>query len=996
MDTREFLEAVWPATGIYCLATPYKPDDAERSTFAHYTKNSIDEFVKMVDAMRSRENLFFCVHTLKEARIFNPNKRDRKTGQLGAYERRTQANMSEARCFFFDLDIGESTKTTPKYETRQEALNDLERFLFLTGLPTPLVTSSGGGYHVYFRLSDSLGSVEWRSHAATLRRIADHFGLKVDPSRTTDQASVLRIVGSLNIKPGREPLPCEALEDGVETPTATFIQCLDDLRGRLNLDVPAATPSMVPSHLRGTGNLQSGWSGPSTSLLELTEVCEHARDYCDTGYTEGGYVSFYHLGCGLIPFVEDGEAIAMDLALKHPRCTEEYAAEQMAVFTAQTGGMPSSCANLDAKCGGDACSRCPFAGLGKNPLRIADAVRRSKALPPPVLAPTLGLSLVSAAPALLTEPPHPWKRTAAGIVQETVKKVGDKEVIEDVVICPYDMFPFEVCDSTAREQAYSQWAVTIPKTGQRILKVEAGMMVDAKAFHLEMENNLVHVKKKHVEAVMNMWRGWLGVIQKDQAAQKQWDHLGWADADRTQFILPNTLLNIDGTQSPCAVSNQAKEMAKKVCTKGTLAQQIKNLDFYKGPKYFKHQFAILAALAAPALQATGHAGLVINLAGQSGGGKSAALECGGGMWGNPVTYVINGTRTGSTLLRQQTDIFTLSNLPSCIDEINKAGGGADNEQAIRDYVMGSTQFEERTRLSSKGVPIPGRETFKSTFYLCTSNKSFHDLLSAGDESSNASNMRVYEMWFTEFGKDGKTEADQHRAKIKADYGWVGPAALEKYMQHRQYVDDKIRECLATMDRLYGVTGPERFWTSANAVVLVYGRFAKAWGLIPFDMDALQAWLLKEHLPSMRGDISKNTVAGSAQVILASFLHDRQATTLLTHADMHMTSQYPVNDPHSAIDAEYNKATMKILVRMSVFRDWLHRKDHNAMQTFRELERDGVILDVGAKRTLGAGTNFARGRAITFTVDMTHPEFAGVPALVATSNVVQLKAKGASQ
>lgn len=991
MDTREFLEAVWPSRGIYCLATPKEINGV--STYMHDTFTSIDAVMTAIGKMRSWANVFFCVHTLKEASIFNPNKRNRKTGEMGAIERRTQANMLEARCFFFDLDVGESTKTTPKYETRQEALDALERFLFLTGLPTPLVTSSGGGYHVYFRLSDSLASLEWRGHAATLRRLADHFGLKVDPSRTTDQASVLRVVGSLNIKPGYPPRPCEAIEDGVETGTGAFIQCLDDLRGRYNLDVPPAPREMAPSHLRGTGNLQPGWSGPSTSLVELTEVCEHARNYCETGYTEGGYVAFYHMGCGVIPYLEDGPELAMELALRHPRCTESYAVEEIAKNAERTGGMPSSCENLNEKCGGDACSRCPFKGLGKNPLRVADAVRKAKELPPaPVLAPSLGLSLVSAAPALLAEPPHPWRRTAAGIVQETVKKIGDKEIVEDVVIVPYELFPFEVCDSTPREQAFSHWAVTLPQTGQRILKIEAGMMVDAKTFHLAMENNLVYIKKKHVEAVMNMWRGWLGVIQRDQAAQKQWDHLGWADAAHTQFILPTTMFNLDGTQTPCTVSAQAKEVAKKICTSGTLADQVKNLDFYKDPKYYRHQFAICCALAAPALQATGYAGLVVNLAGESGGGKSAALECGAGMWGNPLTYVVNGTSTGATLLRQQTDIFTLSNMPSCIDEINKAG----DDEAIRAYVMGSTQTEERTRLSNKGVPIPGRETFKSTFYMCTSNKSFHDLLSQGDESSNAANMRVFEMWFPEF-TTGKSDADRHRKKVKQSYGWIGPAALAKYMQHRQYIDDKIVEASAKMDEAYSITGGERFQSAAIATVMVYGRCSKAWGLIPFDMDGLQRWLVKEHLPAMRKDMKQNSTAGSAQIVLNSFLHDRQQQTLITSADVHTPTQYPVADPHSSIVAEFNRSTMKTLVRLDSFKKWAVEKGHNAMHALRELENEKVISDVGAKRTLGAGTNFARGRSLTFTVDMTNPDFAGLaPAPVTTGNVVQLKTKGAAQ
>ena len=64
------------------------------------------------------------------------------------------------------------------------------QFVQQTGLPKPLVTSSGGGFHVYWLLTDEIPSDEWRDHATRLRQLAMHYGLKADPSRTTDTSSV--------------------------------------------------------------------------------------------------------------------------------------------------------------------------------------------------------------------------------------------------------------------------------------------------------------------------------------------------------------------------------------------------------------------------------------------------------------------------------------------------------------------------------------------------------------------------------------------------------------------------------------------------------------------------------------------------------------------------------------------------------------------------------------------------------------------------------------
>ena len=213
MDTRAFLEALWPASGIYCLATPYTIPNTDKQVYSHHTFTSIDAALEGAKRLGDT-NIFFAMHTLKEHKRWNEFKVNWKTGEPGAWEVRPHESVSEARCFFFDLDVGESTPTTPKYATRQEALNALEAFLFRTRLPTPLITSSGGEFHVYWTISTPIGSLEWRRHAAVLHHLSRRLGLRVDPSRTTDQSSVLRVVGTFNVKPGHDPRPCVAVQAG--------------------------------------------------------------------------------------------------------------------------------------------------------------------------------------------------------------------------------------------------------------------------------------------------------------------------------------------------------------------------------------------------------------------------------------------------------------------------------------------------------------------------------------------------------------------------------------------------------------------------------------------------------------------------------------------------------------------------------------------------------------------------------------------------------------
>jgi hypothetical protein len=208
-------------------AVRHPGSDPPKKVYAHKTFNDVSDAVSFVLNQRSMKDLFFAIHTLKEHQVWDPNKVNLKTGEVGSNTVRTQSNAKEARCFFFDLDVGPEAK---KYQSQAEAAAALRKFCETTGLPKPLITSSGGGLHVYWIIVDPLESNEWRNHAMKLKQLAWHHGLKVDDSRTTDTASVLRVAGTFNLKDRSNPREVKTLwplEGAAETGTGLFIAMLD-------------------------------------------------------------------------------------------------------------------------------------------------------------------------------------------------------------------------------------------------------------------------------------------------------------------------------------------------------------------------------------------------------------------------------------------------------------------------------------------------------------------------------------------------------------------------------------------------------------------------------------------------------------------------------------------------------------------------------------------------------------------------------------------------
>ena len=265
MDARQFLEAVWPETGIYCLALPFTPPGATRPIYAHVTFENIADAAAEAERLAAKKDVFFSCFTLKEHKVWNETKTDPKTGELGAWEYRTHSNMAECRCFFFDLDV--EAGNPKKYDNRQEALDALEQFLFTTQLPSPLITSSGGGFHVYWLLNEPIAADEWRQHAARLRHAAQTRGLRADPARTTDVSSVLRVVGTFNHKRAPDLRPVEAISRGARTDNDEFVRRLEELTPDFE---PLARDAQPYVHGGGEGNLSVPiWNGPISTLDEV-------------------------------------------------------------------------------------------------------------------------------------------------------------------------------------------------------------------------------------------------------------------------------------------------------------------------------------------------------------------------------------------------------------------------------------------------------------------------------------------------------------------------------------------------------------------------------------------------------------------------------------------------------------------------------------------------------------------------------------------------------
>lgn len=970
MTPNQFLNSIWPSDGLYCIAHP------ATKGYKHKVFESVDAAVAYIEQIKDNTDVFFCIHSLKEPRVWNPSK-----GDEGGWSVRLQTNMQEARAFFFDLDVGDGEK---KYASQAEALKALRRFCVDTALPTPTITSSGGGLHVYWLLDVSIPSNEWRTYAARLKRLADHYGLKADPARTTDTASVLRVAGTYNHKRG-EKRPVRALKVGVTTALDDFLKILNDacIRADItNTEPVAAAPAIDPYF--GENNIDRPRSEIPADFKDVLKECRQVRYLA----VQRGAVDepAWQASLNIVRFCEKSDELIHKISDKHPEYDFDKTVakvHRLEIYRHPVTGKPlgpTTCGRLATVLGTERCSGCAHLSTPQSsPIVYA---RRSASAPPPVVQVKVADKTIDVQ---IPAPPKPYLRTKDGRIEiQSTNKDGEKV---NYVLYEYDLFPVRRMRNELANKEIIVWQVAHPRDGMRSIELNAGALYDRKQFVADIANAGIYVQNDRIKELQDYMIAYIAELQRHAAADAQTAHLGWT-AEKDGFILPDKIVYTNGTTKPVLLADPALTYGQPLHKRGTLQRQIELLEFYNHPAYVRSQFAILCSLAAPFFGMTGQNGVIVNCTGETGASKSSTLYAAASLWGNPEKFTINATKDGATVHSRNAKLYALSNLPICLDEITTIG-----LEEARNMAMGISQSQGRTRVNRDGSPKKEPDNNKATIVIATSNNSLHGLLSTNNSASTAASMRVFEIFFPKQYVHKMWEADDFLHELKQNYGHIGELIMQEAVPHSKMYEDAIREELKKINIECDAIGGERFWPATGAPVLVIGRLANRMGLLKYDIDHIRKWLIEEQIPAMRGIVHEeySTPIG----VLTDYMEIISGNTLVvqrfkSNPGMINTIKKPVGQ----LLAHYDYEDKTLWVLRKGFKDYCAKIGANFLKVIDDLyapqtdasgKRMRVITNKNIKKVLGAGTEFGKAQSWCFVVDLKHPDCLGLPDLSVVNN-----------
>jgi hypothetical protein len=968
MTPHDFLSLLWPETGFYALATPFRIPGTDVTTYAHKVFETVEDAVAFADRRKSTTDIFFCVHSLREPRVWNPDKVDRKTGQQGAYEVRTQANMLAAKCFFFDLDVGSDPK---KYASQAEALADLRRFCSETKMPKPLISSSGGGLHVYWPIDEALPSSIWRQYAAQLKKLAVSHGLRADPMRTTDVSSVLRVAGTFNLKNLENPRKVRVLMEGAVTPATTFAAILSDALIRAgNTPKPIDEFSAAPDDDLGS-NTDKVYDGPPVSMQALGKACGQVRRFARLR----GNVSEpeWYAMLQLIRHVEDGEEWCHKLSAGHPSYDKDATDQKLLYLQSKDVG-PTLCATLDDRCGGGVCAACPHFGAVKSPL----VAGRSKDLAPaPVVAPTIP----SAPVVQLPDPPEPFKRMKGGGIGVEITNREGNEVT--VVIYDHDLYPIRRIIDRERRVEQQVWRAHLPRGVNHDFVIDASALYRADVLASQLANNGVYPRPSRIKEVQEYMSAYISQLQKLQDADNSYNTLGWHNEFQV-FVLPDKVLHRNGTVTPAQLTSHAESSSQAISKAGTLARQVELLKFYNHPSYRPNQWTILCGLASVIFHMTGHAGVVANVTGEAGASKSTTLYTAASLWGHPMKFPLNGTNHGATQKARAQRLTTMGSLPVCVDEITTMG-----YKDAQELVMNITQPEGRVALMRDGKERRQSEGEKSTILISTANNSLHGLLSHENSAGTAGSMRVVEIRFVAGKTHAKSQADEYLQELRANHGHIGEIFVSYVLANYATVYARVREKMRQIDRDADIQSGERFWGAKAAAVIVACEIVKELGLLDYEAEALYRWFLNDLLPQMRGVITAEY--NTPLTTLADYLETISGNMIVMGQSP--SGSYVLRAPTGQLLAHYDTGHKVMMVLKKGFKDYCIRIGADATKILDELATfttDGtgrtsrIITNKSVRKVMGAGTEYAKIQSSCFVVNMAHPDVTGVVDLSVVS------------
>jgi len=853
-------------------------------------------------------------------------------------EGRIQPNGNLIKAFWIDVDCG----LGKPYADQAEGLSALKEFCAKVHLPLPTIVNSGRGIHAYWRLTTVVDRLQWKPVAERLKTLCEEYEFHADPSRTADNASILRVPGTLNFK-DEEGLPVEIL--AVE-PELEY----EAIKATIGvLIAPDWVPrQMSESALALLGNKQSRFktimiktmNGKGCAQLENIVVNQDTIEE-----------PLWRAGLSIAAHCVDHDTAIHQISSGHP----EYSSESTERKARSTKG-PFTC-NIFQKLNPTSCTECPHKGKISSPIQLGSEIAESEDNVV-VEENENGKEEVFEIP----DYPFPYFRGKNGGVYV---RIQDDENGDDAInIYEHDFYIVKRLYDPAKGE--SLWfRLHLPRDGVKEFSLPATDVMSLDKLKEKLGFYGVLGGKKQMEAVMTYVIVSAKNLQHKMELEVMRNQFGWADKD-TKFIIGEQEISADRVaySPPSVATGSLSDWLKPA---GDYDAWKKTIKVYDAEGFEPHAFGFFTAFGAPLLKHLNFKGGIINLINNtSGTGKSTILKMCNSVWGHPEELMLQWKDTMNAIIHR---MGVMNNLPVTIDEVTKLSG-----DHFSDLAYSASQGRGKNRMQQHTNAERVNATKWATIVLCSSNASFYDKLSSLKSTPDGEFMRLLEYKIELTGNLTKEEADVIFNRLYDNYGHAGVEYAKYLVSDLESAIDLVMQVQQRLDKAVGLTNRERFWSAICACNIAGALIAKDLKIIDFDIKRVFDWIVKE-LKVMRTEVKMPAQNNSS--VIGEFMNHHRAAILVINGKADKRSgmeQLPILEPKfNDLFVRIEPDNKHIYISAKQFRKYCSDNQITLKDVLTSLQADKAFLGKVNKR-LGKGTKITSPTVDAFLFDMNNAHF----------------------
>ena len=917
MDTKQFLDAILPANGLYCVGL------IGTRGFEQRFVDDFDRVSHLADTFGPRTNVYHGCATYSG----NGRKAD---------------DVVAVRSFWLDIDAQEG-KPRERYVNRREAASELAKFCNELLLPKPLVVDSGYGLHAYWPCED-MSPEDWHPTAQLLKAATIKWGLSADMTRTADIASILRPPGTSNHKAGTVR-PVRVVTQGVQTSRAVLHKAL---RAYVGADISAPSAVSLNSDLTSMGE----FVGAPSDAFKIADNCAVVDLVRETrGDTDEP--TWYGV-LGVLYHTIQGEDLCHDWSKGYAGYSAAETDRKLAQISKLRG--PSTCVQLNAL-HPERCQVCPHRNKISTPLELGR---------PGAEVPTAVETILPSGEKVVEHFEFP-KGYGWGPIDghkgdvlyyttwETVEVDTEGGKQQQSMATQHFLAEYKLV-ATRRISSNDIFSMTLRFSSKAVHKREftvplSTIFEGGKTLFSELGSREVGVPMALRTQMHQYLMDWARKLREEYDETPSVSQFGW---HRDGFVVGEDYITSQGRKQAALASN-LNSTGKHLTCRGSLEKWVELVDYvYNRPGEEARQYIVASTFGAPLVSmfnGTEAGGTIFAYTPDSGYGKSTVGEVVVSAWGDHKELV----------LKEYTDNALyghagwMNNIPVVLDELTNASPDFCSKLA---YAMSAGKGKLRMTQDAGR-----RDTLNwSTLAYANGNRRLTDIIGNHRSNTEAEQVRVFEFELRVRGQVPKVEMDRITPQFRENCGHAGRVFMDYVAANKIAVREQLFKTREMFDARMGIATQERYWSVINASVLTGLQIAKQLRLLKFEVAPMLSWI-KTVIEDNRTQVVSTLT--DPREIFGELISSIYSGILVTHGvgSVLSTGQSAMvaKDPQGPITGRLILPTTPteretLYVSTATIKEWCARRGYVARDIFDAVVREGWVSPVVQRVVLGKGTS----------------------------------------